>query len=564
MTPTKAAGELTVKAYPGDGSVLLAFDVSEDVRDDLAGFAVECVPPKGPSYPLLNRLSFETAITAETTPQEREWTPTVEAPLQKFHWVAYPKEVMKGEFTYRVTAMLFRKGSETALDPGPTKEVSLELWDEGYGNFELGFTRGYLSSQAYAERFHNEPIEPDKPTIDFPTEDYQERYKWLGAHARKLVFALIEETIKDEALSLDVFAYDFNEPDVIRKLVELGPRLRLFLDDSSSHVASGDKVPREVDALEAITESAGAENVKTGHFSRFAHDKILIQKRGEKATKVLSGSANFSVRGLYAQSNNVFVFDDQTAADLYAQSFEQAWTDPKGFSKSPIAAKWFPEKPGKDPDLPDFQVSFAPHSDPDVSLAPVAEAITGAESSVLFAIMEIGTGSGQVLEAVRDLPKRKDLYAFGTTQRVDGGLDVTSPGTDPVFIPFSYLHSKVPAPFQAEISGGAGQVIHHKFVVVDFNGKNPAVFAGSSNLAAGGEHENGDNLLTFRDAGIASTYAVEAIRLIDHYRFRAAMSEATSTEPLRLKTRSEDWSKDYFDPASAKSHERQLFVQPSA
>jgi hypothetical protein len=139
--------------------------------------------------------------------------------------------------------------------------------------------------------------------------------------------------------------------------------------------------------------------------------------------------------------------------------------------------------------------------------------------------MEIGTGTGPVLDAVRALPERSDIYAFGTTQRLDGSLKVTSTGkADSIFIPFSYLHDKVPAPFKAEMSGGAGQVVHHKFVVVDFNGPEPVLFAGSSNLAEGGEHENGDNLLAFHDKAIASTYAVEAIGLVDHYRFREAMS----------------------------------------
>ncbi len=63
---------------------------------------------------------------------------------------------------------------------------------------------------------------------------------------------------------------------------------------------------------------------------------------------------------------------------------------------------------------------------------------------------------------------------------------MTSPGHEAVAVPFAYLHDKVPAPFKAEISGGPGQVIHNKFVVVDFNDSDPMVFAGSSNLAKGG------------------------------------------------------------------------------
>ena len=83
---------LTVKAYRGDGAALLAFDVDEHLADDLAGFAVQCVAPSGERYPILNRLSFEQRITADTTPRQRRWTPTDVAPLQKFHWAHFPRE----------------------------------------------------------------------------------------------------------------------------------------------------------------------------------------------------------------------------------------------------------------------------------------------------------------------------------------------------------------------------------------------------------------------------------------------------------------------------------------
>jgi hypothetical protein len=549
---------LRFAVHRGDGAALLAFDVDAELAPDLAGFAVECEPPGGDPYPVLNRLSFAQEITAATTPEQREWTPSAEAPIQKFHWIHFPKDVPAGKFTYRATAMLFADGEETKLKKGPTAQRTLSLRDEGYGNFQLGFTRGYLSSQAYAERFHNEEVHPKDWTASFDTKPFEERYVWLGAHARKLVFELIDETVADEGLELDVFAYDFDEPDIAAKLGSLGARLRLYLDDSDIKEKGG-AAGRKAEALTLVEKTVGSGQVRRGHFGRFSHGKILIQKRGGKPVKVLAGSANFSVRGLYVQANNVFVFDDPGVAVIYEQAFEQAWTDPKGFDESTIASRWFPETPEK-ADLPSFQVSFAPHADPEVSLAPVAAAIEAAKSSVLFAIMEID-GSGPVLKAVQELPKRKDLYAFGTTQTLDGSLSVTAPGAEPVFIPFEYLHSKVPEPFREETRGGVGQVIHHKFVVVDFNGENPAVFAGSSNLAGGGEALNGDNLLAFRDPAVASTYAVEAIRLIDHYRFRAAMKEATESEPLRLKTRSEQWAAAYFEAGTAKFRERVLFAE---
>lgn len=95
------SGGLTFAAHRGDGAALLCFDVDEELVADLAGFAIECRPPGGDPYPVLNRLGFAQEITAETKPEDREWTPSSEAPIQKFHWIHYPKDVPPGTFTYK-------------------------------------------------------------------------------------------------------------------------------------------------------------------------------------------------------------------------------------------------------------------------------------------------------------------------------------------------------------------------------------------------------------------------------------------------------------------------------
>jgi hypothetical protein len=45
---------------------------------------------------------------------------------------------------------------------------------------------------------------------------------------------------------------------------------------------------------------------------RFSHSKVLIQKPRRQAVRVPTRLANFSVRGLYVQANNVMVTDDPT------------------------------------------------------------------------------------------------------------------------------------------------------------------------------------------------------------------------------------------------------------
>lgn len=74
----------------------------------------------------------------------------------------------------------------------------------------------------------------------------------------------------------------------------------------------------------------------------------------------------------------------------------------------------------------------------------------------------------------------------------------------------------------------------------------------------GGEEQNGDNLLAIYDRSVATAYAVEAIRLVDHYHFRAVMKEATSDNPLMLKTDEAQWWKPYYKEGSAKYYERLL------
>jgi phosphatidylserine/phosphatidylglycerophosphate/cardiolipin synthase-like enzyme len=190
----------------------------------------------------------------------------------------------------------------------------------------------------------------------------------------------------------------------------------------------------------------------------------------------------------------------------------------------------------------------------------VADAIQKAESSVIFAVMELA-GGGPVMDDLKALPDKKKMFSYGMTQTM-GGVKVYKPGQSTgMIVPFEYLHGKVPPPFQDEYSGGSGIVIHDKFVVVDFNGDSPVVFTGSSNLAAGGEEANGDNLLAIYDPAVASAYAVEAIRLVDHYHFRAQMKAADASKPICLQgpDAKDKWWQPYYDPKNIFFQERVLF-----
>jgi hypothetical protein len=268
----------------------------------------------------------------------------------------------------------------------------------------------------------------------------------------------------------------------------------------------------------------------------------------------LTGSANFSIRGLYVQANNVLIFDDPLTAKLYEDAFDQAFKGTRGFSSSNIAKQWFDISGAG---LPQSAVSFAPHASSSVSLDRVSDAIEGANSSVMYAVMGLG-GTGKVLTHLKELGARDDIFSYGVAHSTRGLSLYRPEDTKGIFTSFAYLSQHVPPPFREEWSGGGGQVIHHKFVVVDFNDAEPVVFTGSSNLAAGGEEDNGDNLLAIYDRSVATAYVVEAIRLVDHYHFRAVMKDATSADPLVLKPDEAEWWKPYYENNNLKYRERLL------
>ena len=131
---------LRVVAYAGANSVLLAMTVPQDNTANLAGFAIWRQRDGEDEQPLLNRLSFDDAVTSETTPQQRKWTPSDQAPFQKFRWVDVPEDGFSAPITYRVRALYF-SGTGTTTKAGPEVSVTVNPVRASHSNFQAAFTR---------------------------------------------------------------------------------------------------------------------------------------------------------------------------------------------------------------------------------------------------------------------------------------------------------------------------------------------------------------------------------------------------------------------------------------
>lgn len=100
--------------------------------------------------------------------------------------------------------------------------------------------------------------------------------------------------------------------------------MRIILDNAKLHHDATGKLPEDQFEI-MFNKAAKAPAMLRGKYGRFAHHKVLIVSNKSGPVKVLTGSTNFSVTGLYVNSNHVIVFDDPKVATAYSKAFNDSW-----------------------------------------------------------------------------------------------------------------------------------------------------------------------------------------------------------------------------------------------
>ena len=567
----------TMKLWRGERMCLLGFNV-EQPEQDFVGFAIEYKIPGSKKFvPLYNRLAFSYDSAAGEVVDGSRNFPSTKAPFQKFRWIHFPWDVKKGSYTYRATKM--HMPSEGKLTKGTSITLSISLDPVTYHKFlDVGFTRNFASSQAFRDRLGN-PKDINKEGAKIIPSNGEKGlefkkvngdiYDWMGFEAYDLIFGFLDEVataIKNgRKVTLDVFAYDFNEPDILAKLEALKKNVRAIIDDSKNHSGGG---TAESKAAKRLSVSACADNIKRAHFKNLQHNKVFIARENGVPYKVLGGSTNFSFRGLYIQANNALVFDDKEIAGLYGQYFDDAFANPKDFNSTDLARKWHVvQRTGK----PTVQLCFSPHKDTNLSLAPLAGAMAQASSSVFYAVAFLyQMGAGLTKNEFDHLMKRP-IFSHGISDKA-GKLELRKPDGSVGLVDFAYLAQNAPEPFKSEWSGGKGINVHHKFVVTDFNLPTAKVFMGSSNLSPSGERNNGDHIIMIEDQRVATAYTIEALRVFDHLHFRvkmkASIKKSTSKQnkvvitlqkPKAISGAKSNWFESCYVAGSQKEKDRKIF-----
>lgn len=560
-----AAALFTLRVHRGEGMALLAMNwKGGEPPDDFVGFAIQYREPGGTKFfSLRNRLSFP-GVDEQSDPDVRS---SLRSPIQKFRWVHFPRRAdLPGDFTYRVTPVFMN--DENVLSYGEAQKVDIELRRETYpGKLNVTFTRGFVSSQAFVDRFQKEgdvstllPAKADDGLRFVPTHKKAgEALSWMGFEARNAILEVLDQAVAHEDAQVFVVAYDLSEPDVVGRLEKLGDRLKIIVDDSGEHAG---RHSGETQATTRLRKSAGTRNVKRQHMGGLQHNKTIVVT-GTGLHKVVCGSTNYSWRGFFVQNNNAVILTGKTAVKPFIAAFEQYWENdaPAAFGASP-AAQWV--------DLGlrgiDAKVAFSPHSSANALLKVVADDVDrNTTSSLLYSLAFLHQTQGPIRDAVTKLTKDDDIFVFGMADKRVGGIDLQTPDGNRAPVHPAALGDNAPEPFKSEPSGGSGIRLHHKFVVIDFDQPTGRVYLGSYNFSPAADRNNGENLLLIRDQRIAVAYMIEAIRIFDHYQFRLKHKAAEKTgeslqltPPPRKPGEAPWWKKDYTEPARIR--DRLLFA----
>ena len=107
--------------------------------------------------------------------------------------------------------------------------------------------------------------------------------------------------------------------------------------------------------------------------------------------------------------------------------------------------------------------------------------------------------------------------------------------------------------------------VHNKFMIVDPLSKAPVVITGSANFSLNSTTGNDENMLVIRgDTRVADIYLGEFVRLWRHYYFRDVIRRVGNKNAKKSWLVPDDsWSQSFYDPASRKRFELQVFSDPT-
>jgi len=590
----------SAKAYANNAVAYVAWTVDQ-ANPDCLGFEITRIYADGTERPLAAWVAFE----GQSNP---EWLPETTSvwPVQKFTWRDLTVRQRRDQASlrpadpvvkYRIRPVArMRDGLQAVPAPSDAQYTGTPLplgyLDEGietanakvtsdFGEVQAAFNSGILSTQwlthAMEKTLGHVPTKDDLKeeilNLDSPIRTY------LAGDLPDLMKSLFDRLQGGGELFLAL--YELTDPLLRQLIVEHAPRVHLILSNTSFD-KQAKEWDTENDATRTEMREAGLAELHNRMFNNnghIGHNKfaIYVDNHGQPQA-VLSGSTNWTQKGLCAQSNNCYVAAHPELAAQFLQYWNDLRDDTGHFEQpdptsaptrnvqgaeirstnaEPLPALTLDKGALQLWRSPNTRQANKPSNHPALppDLNEVYGLIRNAKHAIFFAVfLPSMKGATSVVQEAIDMGRKDtNLLVYGAISspmampnyisaldRANGGDEDSGDTQDAHYQPSLFEESGVHivranalnagdivGNFERELLSAGNAIIHDKILVIDpLSEDDCVVVTGSHNLGYKASYANDDNLVIVRrNPALAQAYMVHVLDLYEHYRFRGVQAE---------------------------------------
>jgi phosphatidylserine/phosphatidylglycerophosphate/cardiolipin synthase-like enzyme len=600
-------------AFSNNDIAVFAWSYEQKLKDCL-GFAVfrgDVHAGTWEPLPALARFEATASDASETTEQ---------APVQKYWWKDLGAR-RGGMFRYRIVPMGGTPGALRPLagvDPLVTNPVAVT---PDRGLFKAYFNRGILARRWLPMRRHTgvdrlmrhiaDPKDSLRQALEGQLADALTELLDQADNTSGEIRAALYELNDPQGLEVRLQASDHGSPQA--RAVVLGNE-REAANRQTGEPATDDKFSEDRANLKAAGVPVTDRILPSGHIP---HNKFLVLKQANKPVAVLTGSTNWTMNGLAAQTNNALLIASPAVAAQYSAYWDELERDTGSAQRGdeawqgPTLREWVQQHNAaliKQPlSLEDgsatIQMLFSPNTDKAIASPPredpadvnlLFDLIKGAKQAVLFLAFEPGNNSildaaGEALHAKPSLFVRGALTSASNAMNFKAALDgsddtapegrgrrprVATIGENPQgraqpdfrVIPATQVNKgDAFGAWEAELNKAGFAIIHDKILVIDPFSDDCIVVTGSHNLGYRASHNNDENMVIVRGhRSLAEAYACHVLDVYDHYAWRWWLNQDKEKFGKPLDP-TDAWQDRYIKDGKVTSAELQFWLgaQPS-
>jgi hypothetical protein len=518
---------IAVKAFANADDVLLAWE-PDKWSAGWVGFQIERRDDTTQQVTILpNRIP----PTSQGGAVQQAGISSAQSPIRRCIWTDHGVAGTDG-VSYRVTAMN-AAGAGFAPDAASASDwtAALVITGDAGGGLEAYFNRGTLMSQIVSQFVGGNISLPSLKQFltNLATPGFPAR-RYLAGDALPQILNFLHDADR-RGSAIHAAIYEMNDHELVDALKPFGNRGHVLIGNGS---ATQSWVASELTAAKLEVKHRDLSNGKGS--SPSVHNKFVVESdaAGKTASRVLTGSTNWTTTGLCTQLNNVLIVEDTTIASRYLDQWGKLVAAGNAMPPALVAAN------SKPTDHDNLSLYFAA-TNAGAEFKPVLDLIAGAKEGVLFLMFM--PGQSPLLDALLDRAKASDIYVRGVVSSVtaskNGDIGTVAGQVVKSGAPPQAFHHNVPLPSgisendrpewqEAEFNvsemhqAGLIAIVHSKAIVVDPFSDNCAVVTGSHNFSVSASKSNDENLVIVRgNSKLAQAYALHINGVYDHYSWRA-------------------------------------------